>query len=321
MAKFHVNPNTGEPGPCRATIQCRFGLSEEKHFNSPEAARIDYENKMQEQLMPRVFKISGFKKMLVIGGVALSTMSISACNQNGGGISAMAQHKAATAIENKIQDKLNSSLNSNGISENNTSSNVDPTSITFQGKSLKVSADEVQKAQQLLSTLTVEAPSHMDSYNRVKQFGTFKNGVIAKLEHRDAPNAIFTGASIRSRAKSGILHDAYTGKDIQISNTNKTDTDADHIEALKEVYVSGGWNWSQEKRVEYANNLDNLILVSYHENRAKGEDDTTNYVPSYKPAQCIYVVKQIEIKSNYHLSVDNAEKAAMQNIIDTRCNS
>lgn len=323
MAKFHVNPNTGEPGPCRAVHQCRFGVSEDKHFNSPEEARADYENKMSEQLMPRAFKVSAFKKMLVIGGVALSTMSISACNQNGGGISAAVQHKAAHAIENKIEEKLNNNLNSNGISDGsstNNTSNIDSNTITFQGKSLKVSPDEVRKAEQLLSSLTVAAPSHGDSYNRMKQFGPFKSGVIARLEHRDVPNATFSSPSIKSRAKSGVLHDPYTGQDIQISSSNKTDTDADHIDALKEIYVSGAWEWSQEKRVEYANNIDNLALVSYHANRVKGESDTTNYVPSYTPAQCIYVVKQIEIKANYHLSVDSAEKSAMQNIINNRCN-
>lgn len=44
MPKFHINPETGNPGPCSAKIQCRFG-SESEHYNSPDEARIAYEEK------------------------------------------------------------------------------------------------------------------------------------------------------------------------------------------------------------------------------------------------------------------------------------
>lgn len=42
MAKYHVNPQTGEPGECKAEIKCRFGSSEE-HYTSAEAARKAFE--------------------------------------------------------------------------------------------------------------------------------------------------------------------------------------------------------------------------------------------------------------------------------------
>lgn len=42
MAKYHVNPETGEPGECKAEIKCRFG-SPEEHYTSPEAARKAFE--------------------------------------------------------------------------------------------------------------------------------------------------------------------------------------------------------------------------------------------------------------------------------------
>jgi hypothetical protein len=44
MPKFHINPETGNPGPCSAKIQCRFG-SESEHYNSPDEARVAYEEK------------------------------------------------------------------------------------------------------------------------------------------------------------------------------------------------------------------------------------------------------------------------------------
>ncbi len=47
MTKYHVNSETGEPGPCRALYSCPFG-SEEQHFSSKEEARAAYEEQMSE---------------------------------------------------------------------------------------------------------------------------------------------------------------------------------------------------------------------------------------------------------------------------------
>lgn len=44
MAKYHINPETGDPGECKAEIKCRFG-SPEDHYTSPEAARKAFEER------------------------------------------------------------------------------------------------------------------------------------------------------------------------------------------------------------------------------------------------------------------------------------
>lgn len=54
MPKFHINPETGSPGPCSAKIQCRFG-SDSEHFNSPDEARVAYE-KQHSSSFPEVSK-------------------------------------------------------------------------------------------------------------------------------------------------------------------------------------------------------------------------------------------------------------------------
>lgn len=46
MAKFHINPETGNPGQCSASKhQCPFGDAND-HYDSPEAARAAYETMM-----------------------------------------------------------------------------------------------------------------------------------------------------------------------------------------------------------------------------------------------------------------------------------
>jgi hypothetical protein len=49
--KFHINPQTGEVGPCRATTNCPFGDLESEHYDSKEEARGAYEKTMSNQLV------------------------------------------------------------------------------------------------------------------------------------------------------------------------------------------------------------------------------------------------------------------------------
>jgi hypothetical protein len=46
--KFHINPETGDPGRCQADKKCRFASSSE-HYSTPEAAREAYENIMKPE--------------------------------------------------------------------------------------------------------------------------------------------------------------------------------------------------------------------------------------------------------------------------------
>lgn len=52
MAKYHVNPETGEAGQCRARKNCPFGDLEADHYTSPEAAREAYEMKQESFSAP-----------------------------------------------------------------------------------------------------------------------------------------------------------------------------------------------------------------------------------------------------------------------------
>jgi len=56
MAKFHVNPKTGNPGECRAEQGgCPFG-GEEHHYSSPEKAREAFELSMAAETLASVEK-------------------------------------------------------------------------------------------------------------------------------------------------------------------------------------------------------------------------------------------------------------------------
>jgi hypothetical protein len=46
MTNYHINPETGEPGICRATKKCRFGEMT-AHYATADEARQAYEIQMQ----------------------------------------------------------------------------------------------------------------------------------------------------------------------------------------------------------------------------------------------------------------------------------
>lgn len=205
-------------------------------------------------------------------------------------------------------------------SGSSTPSNVDPANIYWQGKNLTPSADEVAQAQATLNSLVVAPEGSSSAYDRSAQFGRgFKTGVAGAVEHRDVPTATFRNSSPQARVTDGHFTDPYTGEDVHVIGGAQADADIDHIVPLKEIWDSGASNWTQEQRVEYANNLDNLIYVGSGVNRSKSDGDAAEFLPSYEPSQCRYVVAQIETKGKYELSVDSAEKSALQQVIDSRC--
>lgn len=50
--RFHINPETGEPGRCTAVTNCRFGLASDGHHSSATDAREAYEETMRNATVP-----------------------------------------------------------------------------------------------------------------------------------------------------------------------------------------------------------------------------------------------------------------------------
>lgn len=57
MTEYHINPETGQPGLCRAKKQCRFGSSNE-HYSTLDEARSAYEKTMSQRAYSNNKKIS-----------------------------------------------------------------------------------------------------------------------------------------------------------------------------------------------------------------------------------------------------------------------
>ncbi|MFI0236393.1 HNH endonuclease family protein [Streptomyces sp. NPDC016845] len=166
-------------------------------------------------------------------------------------------------------------------------------------------------ARTYLAGLTVKAEGSSDGYSRDKfphwitQSGTCNTRET--VLKRDGSN-VQTGSDCA--ATSGSWYSAYDGA----TWTASGDVDIDHIVPLSEAWKSGASGWTTAKRQSLANDLTRpqLIAVTDNVNQAKGDKDPAEWMPPRAAYACTYLRMYVQVKHYYDLSVDSAEKSAIQ---------
>ena len=113
----------------------------------------------------------------------------------------------------------------------------------------------------------------------------------------------------------GLWFDPYTG----LTFTDPRRLDVDHLVPLAEAHRSGAASWSHERKVAYANDLDNpghLIAVQAGANRSKGAKDPAQWLPSNWRFHCAYAIAWTAVKVKWELSIDPAEALALESLCD-----
>ena len=98
--------------------------------------------------------------------------------------------------------------------------------------------------------------------------------------------------------------------------TNPRTLDIDHMVPLKEAWASGAWRWTPATRTAYANDLGyamSLLAVTASTNRSKGDRDPSQWLPAAN--RCSYAKGWVGVKYRWRLSVDPAEKSALQRVL------
>ncbi len=173
---------------------------------------------------------------------------------------------------------------------------------------------------QMLAELTVAPPSTVP-YNRdlfaegidVDGDGCNTRREVLQLESL-TPVTIPSGCDITA----GQWFSWYEG----VTQADPSALEMDHVVALKEAWISGAHGWNDQQRSDYANDLDidaTLTVVTGSVNGAKSAYDPSGWVPSYEPSRCRFASDWITVKYRWNLTVDEAEKAALQSLIDTNC--
>lgn len=170
-------------------------------------------------------------------------------------------------------------------------------------------------ARTYLSQLTVSAEGSSTGYSRDKfphwitQSGTCNTREV--VLKRDGTN-VTQDASCA--AVSGSWYSEYDGA----TWTAASDLDIDHMVPLAEAWRSGASGWTTAQRQAYANDLTRpqLIAVTDNVNQSKGDKDPAKWLPPLTSYRCTYVRAWVHVKHYYNLSVDSAEKSALQSVLN-----
>jgi hypothetical protein len=115
---------------------------------------------------------------------------------------------------------------------------------------------------------------------------------------------------------SGVLHDPYTGKTLPYSRYGPSDIQIDHVVALGAAWRSGASAWTQERRVEFANDISNMLAVDKQANDEKSSKTPDQWKPP-RDYWCPYAERWVGVKSLYGLTVTAAEKSALEEMLAT----
>ncbi|MBO0914015.1 HNH endonuclease family protein [Streptomyces laculatispora] len=170
-------------------------------------------------------------------------------------------------------------------------------------------------ARTYLSQLTVQAEGSSTGYSRDKfPHWITQSGACNTREvvlKRDGTNVSQDSSCAAVR---GSWYSEYDGA----TWTAAADLDIDHMVPLAEAWRSGAAGWTTAQRQAYANDLTRpqLIAVTDNVNQSKGDKDPAKWLPSRTAYQCTYVRAWVDVKHYYGLTVDPAEKTALQSVLN-----
>ncbi len=165
-------------------------------------------------------------------------------------------------------------------------------------------------ALQRLDALTIDTWASMSGYSRDRfdHWSSQGNGCDTRdaVLKRDG-EAVQTDSECR--ITSGSWFSVYDGKTV----ADPQDLDIDHMVPLANAWRTGAKEWTDAAREAFANDLvrPELIAVTATTNRAKGDQDPSQWKPPRRAYWCEYAQKWVAVKSHWKLSVTVEEKAAL----------
>ena len=111
-------------------------------------------------------------------------------------------------------------------------------------------------------------------------------------------------------ALDGRIYSPYTG----IYYDDLRATSADHIVAKTEAHDSGGCAWSGTERRAFVHDIENLALAASSLDRGiKAANDAAEWLPDFN--QCWYAGAIAPVRLKYELTVDEAERDALEEVL------
>lgn len=167
-----------------------------------------------------------------------------------------------------------------------------------------------------LASLTVAAETNAGTYDRAlfPHWITI-SGTCNTRETVLKRDGVGVVTSSSCAATSGSWTSPYDGA----TWTAASDVDIDHMVALAEAWRSGAYAWTTSRRQSFANDLTNAQLwaVTDNVNQAKGDKDPSDWKPPLTSFYCTYAKAWVDVKYEWGLTVDSAEKSALISMLAT----
>ncbi|MCR3721311.1 MULTISPECIES: HNH endonuclease family protein [Prauserella salsuginis group] len=172
------------------------------------------------------------------------------------------------------------------------------------------------EAETQLAELTVAEDGSMDGYDRdlFPHWNSHEDNCNTRelVLERDGDD-VETGNDCYPT--DGSWYSEYDGE----TASDPSDFHIDHVVPLGNAWVSGAAEWTTDEREAFANDLESpqLIAVSSSSNMSKSDDDPAEWQPSVEEYHCTYASMWITVKHKYELTVDEAEHAALEDMLAT----
>lgn len=170
-------------------------------------------------------------------------------------------------------------------------------------------------AARQLDELTVATAGSMRGYSR-DRFPHWRDAgrncdVRDTVLERDGKDIDVSGCNV----VGGRWTSVYDNRDF----SDPSDVDIDHMVPLANAWRSGANKWNDRERGDFANDLDRpqLIAVSASSNRSKGDQDPSQWKPPNRDYWCEYAESWIAVKHHWELTITQAEKAALGDMLDS----
>lgn len=122
--------------------------------------------------------------------------------------------------------------------------------------------------------------------------------------------------------EQGTWYDDYTGITYGVGGAEGQpvqvrDLHIEHIVPLKDAYLSGAVNWTDETFSTFAHDVNNLIVSEGEGNTSKGDQSPDSWMPENEAYHCEYVTSWVMTKAEWELSVTQPEKDRIAEILST----
>lgn len=117
---------------------------------------------------------------------------------------------------------------------------------------------------------------------------------------------------------SGILIDPYDGAATDFVSGWNTSVlvQVDHVVALGWSWRHGADAWSDDRRLQFANDPRNLVAASEAMNQEKSDSGPSEWLPPVAELRCEYIVNWVGVLDDYELGINTADKAAAQAVLE-----